>query len=418
MYWICNKLFDLGDEKVRNHCHVAGKFRGSVHFSCNANCQLSKKVPVIFHNLKGYDSHLIIKEIGKFNVKVSVILNGLEKYMAFTVNKNLVFIDSMQFLNSSLDSLVKNLIDEDFKYLSEEFSGKFLELVKEKGVYPYEHMNSFKKFSEDKLPDRCEFFSSLKDECISEKDYERAKNVWNAFKVNTMGDYNDLYLKTDVLLLADVFEKFIKTWLDSYGLDPCHYFSSPGLSWDAMLKFVGIELELISDTDMHLLVEKGMRSSISHIAKRHSKANNKYTKSYNDDKESLFIMYLDANNLYGWAITQYLSYGEFKLLSKKEADKFNLNLVKENSSVGYILEVDLKYPSELHNLHNDYPLVPEKLEISQDMLSKYCSDIADKYGITIGGVNKLVPNLRNKKNNLQIILQKSSIVFVIRNESE
>ena len=169
--WICNKLFDVGDEKVRDHCQVTGKYRDAAHFSCNANCKLSKKVPVIFHNLRGHDSHLIIKEIGKFDVKVSVIPNGLEKYMAFTVNKNLVFIDRIQFMNSSLDSLVKNLSNNDFKYLSEKFSGKFLELVEEKGVYPYEYMDSFKKFSEDKLPDKCEFFNSLKDECISEKEY-------------------------------------------------------------------------------------------------------------------------------------------------------------------------------------------------------------------------------------------------------
>ena len=131
-YWICNKLFDDGDKNVRDYCHVTGKFRGAAHFSCNANCKLIKKVPVIFYNLRSYDSHLIIKEIGKLDVKVSVIPNGLEKYMAFTVNKNLVFIDSMQFINSGLDSLVKNLSNNDFKYLSEEFSGKLLELVKEK----------------------------------------------------------------------------------------------------------------------------------------------------------------------------------------------------------------------------------------------------------------------------------------------
>ena len=112
--------------------------------------------------MRGYDSHLIIKEIIKFDVKVSVLQNGLEKYMAFTVNKNLVFIDSMQFMNSSLDLLVKNLMDEDYKYLSEEFNSELLELVKEKGVYPYEYINSFKKFSEDKLPDKCKIFSSLK----------------------------------------------------------------------------------------------------------------------------------------------------------------------------------------------------------------------------------------------------------------
>ena len=122
--WICKKLFNAGDEKVRDCCHVTGKYRAAAHFSCNANSKLSKKVSVIFHNLRGYDSHLILKEIGKFDVKVSVIPNGLEKYMAFTVNKNLVFIDSMQFMNSGLESLVKNLSNNCFKYLSEEFSGE------------------------------------------------------------------------------------------------------------------------------------------------------------------------------------------------------------------------------------------------------------------------------------------------------
>ena len=107
--WICNKLFDVGDKKVRDHCPITRKYRAAAHFSCNANLKLSKKVPVIFHNLRGYDSHLTIKEMGKSDVKVSVIPNGLEKYMAFTINRNLVFIDSMQFMNSSLDSLVKNL---------------------------------------------------------------------------------------------------------------------------------------------------------------------------------------------------------------------------------------------------------------------------------------------------------------------
>ena len=168
--------------------------------------------------------------MSKFDVKVSVIPNGLEKYMAFTINSNIVFIDSMQFMKSSLDSLVKNLMDKDFKYLSEEYSGALLGLVKEKGVYPYEYMDRFKRFNEDKLPDKCEFFSSLKDKCISKEEYDGAINIWNVFKIKTLGKYHDLYLKTDVLLLAEVFEKFIKTCLEYSKLDPCHYFSSPGLS--------------------------------------------------------------------------------------------------------------------------------------------------------------------------------------------
>ena len=130
-------------------------------------------------------------------------------------------------------------------------------------------MDSFKRFSEDKLPDKNKFFTSLKDKCISEKEYDRAINIWNVFKIKTLGEYHDLYLKTDVLLIADVFEKFIKTCLEYYKLDPCHYFSSPGLSFDAMSKMAGVKLDLISDIDIHLFIKKGMRGGISYIAKRH-----------------------------------------------------------------------------------------------------------------------------------------------------
>ena len=154
-----------------------------------------------------------------------------------------------------------------------------------------------------------------------------------------------------------------------------------------MLKITKIELDLILDIDLHLFIEKGMRSGISYIAKRHSKANNKYMECYDSGKESKYITYLDANNLYGWAMSQYLSYSGFKWLNQKEISDFCLNSISENSSIGYILEFDLKYPSELHELHNDYPLAADKLEISQNMLSKYCSNIANKYGIKIGGVN-------------------------------
>ena len=228
--------------------------------------------------------------------------------------------------------------------------------------------------------------------------------------MNKMGDYRDLYLKTGVLLLADVFEKFIRTCLDYYELDPCHYFSSPALSWDAMLKMTKIELELISDTDMQLFIEKGMRGGILYIAKRHSKTNNKYMKCYDSSEKSKYIIYLDVNNLYGWPMSQYLPYTEFKWLNQKEISDFCLNSICENSSIGYILKVDLQYPSKLHELHNNFPLAPEKLEISQNMLSKYCFNIANEYGIKIGGVNKLVPNLGNKSKyvvhyrNLQLYL--------------
>ena len=207
------------------------------------NLKISKKLPVIFYNLRGYDTHLIFRELNKFDCKISVIPNGLEKYMSFTLNSNIVFIDSMLFMNSSLDKLAKNLSDEEFKYLSKEFSGEKLELVKKKGIYPNEYFNSFKKIKESDLPDIDKFFSSLKECEISEKEYQRACDVWRVFEIKHFGQYHDLYLKTDVLLLCDVFEKFISVCLKDYGLDCFHYFSSPSFSWYAMLKMTGIQLE-------------------------------------------------------------------------------------------------------------------------------------------------------------------------------
>ena len=266
-------------------------------------------------------------------------------------------------------------------------------------------MNSFERFNKEKLPARKYFSSSTKkgktdndgkisDGYISIKNYMACEKIWDKFGMKNMGDYHDHYLKKDVLLLADVFEKFIGTCIKYYGLDPCHYFSSPGLSWDAMLKMTGIKLEKISDIDQCLFIKKGTRGGISYIAKRYAKANNKYMNDYNPEEPSTFITYLDKNNLYGWTMSEYLPYGEFNWL--KNVDKFDVNSINEKSDTGYFLEVDLEYPDELHELHNDYPLAPEKLAVSNDMLSAYCKKIADKYDIKVGDAKNLIPNLGNK----------------------
>ena len=261
------------------YCHISGKFRGAAHFSCNADFKISKRVPVVFHNSKGNDGHLIMKELSNFDVSIDVIPCGLEKYMAFIVNRWLVFVDSMQFMNSSLDVLVGNLGSEDFKCLRGVFGDdEQFKLVKRKGVYPYEWVDRFKKFDWSCLPSKECFFSSLKGKGISDEEYDRACKVWNVFGMKTFSEYYDLYLKCDVLLLCDVFEKFIDSCLKYYGLDTCHYFSSPGLAWDAMLKMSGVRLRLIDDVDMHLFIEKGMRGGISYIAKRYCRANNEFVK--------------------------------------------------------------------------------------------------------------------------------------------
>ncbi|XP_078364273.1 uncharacterized protein LOC144648639 [Oculina patagonica] len=313
-------------------------------------------------------------------------------------------------MSSSLEKLVSNLPKESLKYTSEIFKSKQLNLMSRKGIYPYDYMDSFDKFNE-KLPKKEDFYSILNDEHISDDDYKHAKNVWKTFKIKNMGEYHDLYLKSDVLLLADVFESFRKTCLEYYKLDPCHYFTSPGLSWDAMLKMTDIKLELMTDVDMYQFIEKGMRGGISYIANRYGKANNKYMKKYNEKAPSKYLMYKDANNLYGFAMSQYLPTGGFRWLTQKQIDETNLAKYKEDSNKGLILEVDLEYPNELHNLHNDYPLGAEKVKVTKDMLSDYCKTIAEKYNISTGLVHKLIPTLNNKEKyvlhyrNLQLYLE-------------
>ena len=161
-------------------------------------------------------------------MNINAIPNNLEKYMAFMLGDNFTFIDSFQFMNSSLDKLVSNLPKEALKYTSKKFEGKKLKLMAQKGVYPYDCMDSFEKFNKTELPMKEEFFSIMNNKHISDDDYKHARTVWNTFSLKTMGEYRDLYLKSDILLLADVFENFRKTCMLYYKLDLCHYFTSPG----------------------------------------------------------------------------------------------------------------------------------------------------------------------------------------------
>ena len=424
---ICGERYTDKDVRVRDHCHITGKFRGSAHQECNLKLRIKPenlKIPVIFHNLRGYNSHFIMQQIGeiakkhgytnkkgeKQDLNINAIPNNMEKYMAFMLGNHLTFIDSFQFMSSSLDKLASNLPKDDLIYASKAFKGKRLDLLSKKGVYPYDFMDSFEKFNNRELPTKDQFYSILNDEHIMDNEYIHAKEVWDTFYIKTMGECHDLYLVSDMLLLTDVFENFRKTCMQYYKLDPCHYFTSPGLSWDAMLKMTNIKLELMTDIDMFQFIEKGMRGGVSYIANRYGNANNKYMKEYDEKAPFKYIMYLDANNLYGWAMSQYLPTGNFKWMTDKEISKIDLGKYKADGKKGLILEVDLEYPKELHDLHNDYPIAPEKVKVSNDMLSAYCKKIAKMYNISTGLVSKLIPTLRDKKEyvldyrNLQLYL--------------
>ena len=395
--WICGEY--LGNDRVRDHCHFTGKFRGAACNSCNLKLRRQNNISVFFHNLTGYDSHLFIKKLGTPEEKENIdcIPNNEQKYISFSKtiitgqykNKQgetkdktfkIIFKDSLKFLSSSLGALVNNLPRDAFNNLLKYFTPEQAEILKQKGFYPYEYMDKVERFKENKPPPLKAFYSKLSGRGITIKDYKHVWNVWNTFNMKTLKEYHELYNITDVLLLADVFENFRDLCLKIYKLDPVYYFTTPGLAWDACLKMTNIQLELLSDVNMLLMFEKGIRGGISIISNRYGKANNKYMKDYDKNKDSKYLMYLDANNLYGCAMTEKLPTHGFKWLSSGEMENlFNNQIVQVWEKTPCILEVDLEYPEKLHDSHNDYPLCPERVECKNK-------------------VEKLIPNLRDKKN--------------------
>ena len=489
---ICMYPFKPGELKVRDHCHYTGKYRGAAHEKCNLRYAVPNYIPIIFHNLSGYDAHLFIRELGKKfdSGSIDVIAENKEKYISFGVKvvvdeleipgskekitegemkiaegnemidegkklakgskgkeeiiaegkkilaegkklvaegerkkeikRKLRFIDSVRFMPSSLDSLSKNLvgtnsimcgsclseaelthidhnyyahgkckkcqgtsrrklgIDPIFQNLRFGRTDEQFRLLLRKGVYPYEYMDDWSKFGENQLPPIESFYSKLNLSGISECDYDHAQRVWSEFGMKSLGEYHDLYLKTDVLLLANVFETFRRTCLEHYQLDPAHFYTSPGLAWQACLKKSEIRLELLTDPDMLLMFERGTRGGITQAVHRYAQANNKYMGDKFDPSKSFhYLQYLDANNLYGHAMSQKLPTGEFRLV--EDLSEFTPERIHElaNGNKGYLLEVDISYLPELHKPHNDLPFLPERMELS--------------------GVTKLVPNLHNKE---------------------
>ena len=260
---ICFKKF--GDKgKVRDHCHYSGLYRGAAHFGCKLRYKIPSYIPVVFHNLGGYDAHLFIRELTKYTKNMGVIAKNTEDYISFSIKVGvdkyidkegnekykeieLRFIDSFKFMSSSLVSLVNNLAKGDHKFWGfEKYSDKQRELLIRKGIYPCEYMNNWNRFTETKLPSKDKFYSNLYMSGVGEKEYEHACKVWKEFWIKNMGEYHNLYLKTDAILLANVFESFRNICMKNYWLDPAHFYTAPGLAWKACLKKTGIKLRVAS----------------------------------------------------------------------------------------------------------------------------------------------------------------------------
>jgi len=384
---MCKLPFTETRCKVTDHCHLSGRLRHTLCSPCNLKLVTPKFVPCFLHNLSKYDAHFIVTELGYDKESITVIPNSEENYISFS--KRLMpgfsvrFLDSCRFMASSLAELAGNLLTkpgefEKFRETAKAFQPSDMPLVTRKGVFPYEYTDKWSRLEETALPPKREFYSMLLEKHVTDEDYVHATEVWHHFKCTTLGDYSDLYLKVDVLLLADVMENFRDLCMSTYNLDPVYYYTAPGFTFDAMLRYTGVSLELLTDYDMVLFMEQGIRGGLVQASERYCRANNPKTLGYDAEKPPSWLVYQDCkyitliqliilltlnlltgNNLYGYAMGEYMSYGGFKWY-EGDLDR-SLELLDGmtvKSDVGRIYEVDIAYPDSLHDAHNDLPFLP------------------------------------------------------------
>nr|CAI5847002.1 unnamed protein product [Callosobruchus analis] len=350
---ICEQPFQNGEKKVRDHDHLNGR--------------------------------------------IDLLPITKERYIAFTKNisDSLVsfrFIDSFKFMNSSLDKLSSYLTE--YPILKSEllqYTEEHIKLLTKKGVYPYDFTDSFDKFSYPHLPSQGEFFNRLEGKNISNEQYQHAQYVWDSFDIKNLGEYSDLYLKTDVMLLAEVFEQFHSSCHRTYKLDPAHYYTLPGYTWDCMLYMTHQELELLTDYDMILFIQKGIRGGLSQVCgKRRAQSNNKYIPNYDSSKTDTYLMYFDINNQYGKSMTEFLPHGGFEWVD--DIKNFDVTTIPDEAEERYILEVDLDYPKHLHDIHKDIPFCAQHLNMNVLFESHVIED--DKHDTRN---TKLIAYLYNKR---------------------
>ncbi|XP_052131662.1 uncharacterized protein LOC113215059, partial [Frankliniella occidentalis] len=389
-----------GVPKCRDHDHQieVDNYRGCACSRCNLNLKRKQFIPVYFHCMSRYDIHFLISAIGELSdgTDLSCIPRTKERYVAVTWG-NLRILDTFNFLSSPLEKLVADLKKEDLTLLIEMYPDEEKrELLSRKGVYPYSYFQEESTFLEKKLPPKECFKNDLTGEHISDEDYSHAQNVFKTFNMENLWDFHDAYLLSDVLLLGSTFETYRRSTMKHFKLDCAYYYSGPGLSWDAALLFTGQELSLITDIDIHEMVEQTVRGGVSIITHRLMEFNNPRLPNFDPSKEITWGLYADANNLYGLSLARNNPVSGFRFLTRQEINELDVMKIEENDSQGYILEVDLSYPPSLHKEHDAFCLAPEHYIPQYEELSPLQKRMIRMYNLPKKCNRKLIPNLKDK----------------------
>ena len=366
---ICGKPFDRERPvKCRDHCHLTGKFMGAAHQDCNLSRRICRKVPMLCHNLSNYDSHLLVRSLSCERIhKLEALPRNTQKFRTITMN-SFVFIDSMSFLDGSLADVAEDLHRSGHPFDLVDKSGmtgggdaEAKSLLLRKGVFPYDFCKGAAHLEQTtELPPQSAFFSKVANSGVSDEDYAHARRVFDFFECQNMLQYCQLYCALDVILLAECFMSFRREVLLEFELDPCHFISLPQLAFQCMLKQTGVQLDYITDIDMILMLEGGIRGGVSFIATRHAVAD-----------ERTKIIDMDANNLYGGAQACPQPTSDFAWMDPAAVAAKDWSQYSDDDEMGYILEVDLSYPAHLHEAHNSLPLAPHPQQIDESMLSPY-----------------------------------------------
>lgn len=408
---ICKIKFTRGVKKCRDHHHIYLKnTKTNARFVLCNRCNLTyakqrSKIPIIGHFASGYDMKHIVKNLFGDVKNIHIIPKNTEKFIALCFKKlNVVFLDSGQFLPTALRTLVDNLLKCDETYVRNEFlkwitkDKRKQDLLMAKGVFCYDFLDHHTKLSCTSLPPKKDFYDSLNNQDISNKDYERAQNLWDQFNCKTIKDFMEIYEILDTVLLASVFEKFRNTTYQHFTLDPAQYISSPGLSYDAMLLKTAVKIDTIPSIEMYSFFTSGIRGGICEAPHRYAQANNVSSDVFDENRDPASILSVDINSLYAYVMEKYpMPYKDFRWLSEKEISELDIGKLNKRSKTGYYLDVCLGYPDDLHDKHNQFPLAPEKKIINRTDWSPYMIELQQRLGTKrYSKVEKLLLTLDDK----------------------